>query len=858
MILLRNKLRHNGILPVVTGFLLTIFACTLDAETGITHYRDRVSGDDACKAGDFTTGASFYRSYRREAEDNRDSKAIRDAYEREIDAWIRAGLGNSADTLLDQYKKAYPAAELDSTSIALWRADIRILQDRLDEAEKLLTPVLQLMQKNDPRRKQAMSSMAFIREYQKKYREAAELYDELSFYEGDNTFKRNTIERSILMRIAAKEYDKALKKLLEMPLANKSVRDLTSMKLLSFYLRLEKDPPAESYPAWEEILRGQPEIRDSVLYSACRLISDSFYARKDYKNCLAASQLAYNCASSAKEERDVLSSMIVTLEKTADVNGAAQLAMVQYDLFQGNRTTPEIKLRYCQLLINAKLNDSALKIGAGIFDTVQSKETREKVFRSLFKAFLEKNAFQHGEKLLDIYLRDQKDSAEYQLIKADLYYQEGRKKEAAALCLQTAEKDPACRDKAYRKAVRIYSEIRDYKNVVDVSSRILRMTPVDPVVFHRAESYRHLNDFSAAHRDYNVYLKLPAEKAPESFRIQAQFRIAEMFMAQGKVSDAERIFQNIFRKHTKSEFAPAAGYWLVHAKLMQENSVNAERLTWQLAERYPDSVYTYSAILRLASYYRTINAADRAANVLESAVNQTRHPAARARALYEKSLIAVQQKKYDLAEKTIQELLTQFPDDRNVGAALYLRGDIRRINGHLQEAIANYQYAALKGKDTLLEQASLGAEGDCLFALAAKADKAELYQKALACYHKVLACKNVLPEYRAMAIYKSGKCMELSGTPVNEVITEYKKLLYLVVAEQAPTHPGELFWIVKGIDALTALARATPTGEHINAAIEAANYLGKTGLISAENMRKRIKTLRRRKYRPLIQEIHKK
>ena len=57
---------------------------------------------------------------------------------------------------------------------------------------------------------------------------------------------------------------------------------------------------------------------------------------------------------------------------------------------------------------------------------------------------------------------------------------------------------------------------------------------------------------------------------------------------------------------------------------------------------------------------------------------------------------------------------------------------------------------------------------------------------------------------------------------------------------------------------MTALTRISPTGEHTNAAIDAANYLGKAGLLSPENVRKRIRTLKRRKYRPLIQEIHKK
>ena len=853
MTFLRNIIRHNGLKPVATGLILAFCTCISAAE-----YRDRVSGDEACRSGDFPSGASFYRNYRKLAEKEQDTDAIRDAFEREIDALIRAGLGDEAESVLTQYEKTYKSDDVDSTSVALWRTNIRILQGRINDAEKSLEQILNVLQQNDPRRKQAIASLAFVRENQKKYQLAAQLYDELALMEGDATFKRNCVERSILMRISAKEYDTALKKLLEMPLANKSQRDLLAMKLLSFYLRLEKDPPAETYPAWEEIVKAKPEIRDTVLYAACRMIADSFFAKKDYKNSILAGATAYNCASSAAEERNVLSKIIETLENNANAKDAAKLASAQYDLFQGVRTTPEIKSRYCQLLINAELYDSALKTASGIFDEVQAKDRREKLFRTIFKAYLNKNAFQHGEKLLDIYLSDQKDSSEYQLTKAALYYREGKKKEAADLCIRTAVSDQVIRDKAYRRAITIYAEIRDHKKVLEICEKILEENPQDPVLFYRANAHKNLNHFDAARKDFNAYLRLPAAKAPESYRIQANFRIAETYMMEGKEAEAVASFQKIFRNHQKSEFAPAAGYWIVHANLSKNNSVNAERLTWQMAEHYPESLYTFSAVLRLAAYYRTQNAADRAARVLESAVTQTRYKAIRARALYEKALIAYHQKNYELAEKTLQELLTQFPQDVNAGSAIYLRGDIQRKAEKYQDAIINYQLAAQHGKGTPLEQAALGAEGDCNYALAAKADKAELYQKALLCYKKVLECKNILPEYRAMAIYKSGKCLELSGAPADQVFTEYKKLLYIVVPEQAKAHPAELFWIVKGIDSLIALTRLSPTGENTNTAIDATNYLGKAGLISADVVRKRIRTLRRKKYRPIIQEIHKK
>ena len=146
MILLRNNFRHIRVLPVVTGFLLTVLVQPLYAVTGMgENYRDRISGDEACRAGDFSSGASFYRNYRQQAEQNKDMNSVRDAYEREVDALIRAGLGDRAESVLDGYVKVC-SKDLDSTSVALWRADIRILQRRITEAEKLLNQILPLLQ----------------------------------------------------------------------------------------------------------------------------------------------------------------------------------------------------------------------------------------------------------------------------------------------------------------------------------------------------------------------------------------------------------------------------------------------------------------------------------------------------------------------------------------------------------------------------------------------------------------------------------------------------------------------------------------------------------------------------------------
>ena len=157
----------------------------------------------------------------------------------------------------------------------------------------------------------------------------------------------------------------------------------------------------------------------------------------------------------------------------------------------------------------------------------------------------------------------------------------------------------------------------------------------------------------------------------------------------------------------------------------------------------------------------------------------------------------------------------------------------------------------------MLEQAAWGAAGDSCFAMAAQEDRSALYDRALSYYRKISEAGPVCPEYRAMACYKTARCLQLAGRE-EEAFTEYRKLLYLVPAREALDHPAETLWIVKGMEALVSLAEKNPAGGYPEAAVAGLNWLSGSGVLDPASVRKRIRSVRRKKYRPIIQEIHKK
>ena len=843
-------------LPVFLCVFLFLSAVSMAFAQSAREYPDKRSGDEACRAEDFAVAVSFYRKYREEAESAGDRAALQDAYEREIDALIRGGLAQEAENALNAYERSFVG--LNSLSVSLWRANIMILRRQVASARTLLSRILAGLPAKDPRRMQALASMAFVEELDGHYAASARLYLELAKLEGESSLVLRSLERGILMLTAAGRVDDALAKLKAMPLANRSRRELRAARLLGFYLRLKKEGPAQLGDDWSEVAGDPPENREMFFHTAFLLISDEFKRAGDIAHALEACGLAFSCAPSRTEAAGTLARMIDMLEAAGKKKSAADLTLAWYDLFRGADASPAVKLRAGVLLAAGGRGDKALIVFKSIFENPGlSPDDRDSAFRVAFDTLLKQKMYAEADALAHFRYRAEPENPELLFFRAEVLLREGKTKEAADLYQTIGDGGGPRAHEAYTRAVQAYSGLRMYDDVIRLCNLILKKDPSDPVIFYRADAYEGRKDPKNALADYQACGALPAEVMPSEWKARALYRSGCLLLEEGKTAEAVKAFQTVFRKFGDSPYAAPAGSRLVHAYSALGDDVNAEKTTWLLAERFPESEYTFFASLWLASHYSSGGSLARAEAALEKAAAQTKFPAIRARALYEKALLLFRSGKDDQAEKMIRELETQYPDDTCLSAAYFLRGDILMRQKAFADAEAAYEKAAKRHPGGVLEQAAWGAAGDCCFAMAAQEDRSALYDRALSYYRKISEAGPVCPEYRAMACYKTARCLQLAGRE-EEAFTEYRKLLYLVPAREALDHPAETLWIVKGMEALVSLAEKNPAGGYPEAAVAGLNWLSGSGVLDPAAARKRIRTIRKKKYRPIIQEIHKK
>ena len=129
------------------------------------------------------------------------------------------------------------------------------------------------------------------------------------------------------------------------------------------------------------------------------------------------------------------------------------------------------------------------------------------------------------------------------------------------------------------------------------------------------------------------------------------------------------------------------------------------------------------------------------------------------------------------------------------------------------------------------------------------ATPADNYRKAFEAYQTLLGVKNLLPEYKAMALYKSGQSLWKAGDE-KEAFDLFRQMIYLVPARDAAVRPVESFWIIRAVEAMEALANKDPVLSNVESATAALVWLGQTGLADQASVRQRIRALRKKQYQP--------
>jgi len=856
------------------------------AEQEKPSYPDMESGDRARAAGEYGAAASFYRQYRAKAERNGDSAARKDAYARELDALILANLADSASGLLDEYRAEFPQTQ-DPKSVSLWQAEICLLQRRTDDADKLLQKLIPTLEKLDPGYYRALSCAAFVAELKGDHETAARHYGDIAANAGVKTsFGRRAAERQALALAALGKYADAYGILNSLPVADNK-RDVDALKLLSFYLKLSEKGAESIAEEWSEIRTLSAPRKDNLFFlTACR-IGEEFSSLKDYVRAAEAFHLAYGFAAVREDAFDAITRLIGAFQRLDDRKTAADLAVRMLPLFKDTQLSPDFKLQIASILFQAERPDDALDVCLScISDDAASATERESVYRKVLEAIIAEKAFPSARKFVEAFDTVPAKKSARAMDLAEIAWREGKPAEAAKLYRAVGKSSADFRSEALLNAMRCSLEAGLFADLLDTAEELRKADAkrLDPdVVYLSAIAQEKTGASAAAAQSYLDYEKA-APKTPETLerRGSALYAAGRLLIRLGEPGKALDSLRRLRQNYGALPVSEPGRYWLIHALYASGDDVGAERESWRFIEDSPDSEYAGAALLRLAEHYRGTGSVQHAESTVDQLLNQKKYPKIRARASYEKALIAYQRDDLASALAALESIDGLSPDAPLQGNVHYLRGDIARDLNDFSEARAEYEAAAKAVPGSLLEQAALGSAADCIYALATgsaaeskpketapatsqtaakpaqekeTAQPAVAFPSAAACrlafdaYQTLLKLDGLRPEYRAMAIYKSGQSLWKAGDE-KEAFGLFNQMIYLVPARDAASRPVEAFWVFRAVDALESLAHKDPGVSNVEAAVSALRWLEQTGTADPASIRQRIRALRKKQYQP--------
>ena len=863
-------------------------ANSVSTEQETTTYPDMESGDRARAAGEYGAAASFYRQYRAKAEQNGDSASRKDAYARELDALILANLAESAGRLLDEYRAAFPQSQ-DPKSVTLWQAEIYLLQRRTDDADKLLQKLIPSLEKLDPSYYRALSCAAFVAELKGDHETAAKHYGDIAGNAGVKTsFGRRAAERQALSLAALGKYADAYGILNSLPVADNK-RDVDALKLLSFYLKLSEKGAEAIAEEWSENRSLSAPRKDNLFFlTACR-IGEEFSKLKDYVRAAEAFHLAYSFAAVREDAFDATTRLIEAFQRLDDRKSAADLAVRMLSLFKDTQLSPDFKLQIASILFQADRPDDALDVCLScISDAAVPAAERESVYRKVLDAMIAEKAFPSARKFVEAFDTVPAKKSARSMDLAEIAWREGKPSEAAKLYRAVGKSSAEFRSEALLNAMRCSLEAGLYSDLLDTAAQ-LRKTDAEhldsDVVYLTAIAQEKTGAAAAAAQSYLEYEKA-APKTPETLerRGSALYAAGRLLIRLGEPDKALDCLRRLRQNYSSLPVSEPGRYWLIHALYASGDDVGAERESWRFIEDSPDSEYAGAALLRLAEHYRGTGSVQHAESTIDQLLNQEKYPKIRARASYEKALIAFQRDDLISALAALEGIDGLSPDASLLGDVHYLRGDIARARNDFSEARVEYEAAAKAVPGSLLEQAALGSAADCIYALATGSaveskpketvpaasqaaakpassqqagtnKSAVVFPSAAACrlafdaYQALLKLDSLRPEYRAMAIYKSGQSLWKAGDE-KEAFGLFNQMIYLVPARDAASRPVEAFWIFRAVDALESLAHKDPNVTNVESAVSALSWLGQTGTADPALIRQRIRALRKKQYQP--------
>ena len=812
--------------------------------------RDKKAGDRAFAAKDYAVAASFYGKYLEDAKNAGSLENTRDAYERLLDALVLGRMPDLAEKTLQDYETAFPGA--NPLSLTMWRGDILSQRGRYAEAQKIYERILPALASKDPRRMRTLFSYGFVLERLKAYKSAAKVYNILYQQMGASALGKLAFERCVLCTAAAGEPRQALDLLLSYP-ANSNAEDFAAYRLLNAYILLKGEGVDAASGAWQALLNDLKGEREPLTYLIASSYGDAFAAVKNYALALDSYRAAFNAAADKQEAFDTLERILQVFSRIGDKKKAAELAVKQLELFKNSLVDTDTKLNTARLLEESGNTESALQLYESIYSNINSSpEKKREALRRHSMIRVGENRLKDAEKLIRSYHRGDKEPDGEFLI-GEVLVAHGKVEQAIGVYREIARRWPALAPRALYLAASATLDAKEADKTLALLNDLKKLKLSEPenvnILFMEASADEMKGLLKEARELYKKFLK--AAKKENDLVPQALYSAAFLAFSAKEPEEAVTMYSRIVREYPKNPLAPRAAFWLIHVYYSMGDEIAAERETWLLAERHPNSEYAVNAIFRLASHYADAGSSSRAEAALDKLMKNEKFPQIQARAIFEKALQNYKNREFKAALKLLNELYERFPETNCIGDAYYLHGDILRDDGNFAAAVPYYAKAAETLPGSIIECAALGSIGDCLFTIAASGSSVsrEELEAALSYYRKLLQLENCPPQLQMMATYKIGRCVGLLDSE-EAAADYYKQLFYKLPAAEAGLRPVETVWCVKAAEALIDIAAHDPLRTTIEDAKTALHWLLDAGLIDRGTAEERFEKLKQQKFNP--------
>ena len=824
-----------------------VFNAVMEAES-----RDRRAGDRAFSAKDYAVAASFYGKYLEDAKKSGGQENIRDAYERLIDALVLGRMPDLAEKTLQDFETAFPGA--NPLSITMWRGDILSQRGQYEDAQKIYERILPGLSAKDPRRMRTLFSYGYVLERLKAYKSAAKVYHILYQQMGASALGKLAFERCVLCTAGGGEPKQALDMLLSYP-PNSNAEDFSAYRLLNAYILLKAEGVDAASGAWQAVLRDLNGNRgsDPLLYMVASSYADAFAEVKKYALAIDSYRAAFNAAADKQETFETLERIIQVFSNIGDKKKAAALAVKQLELFKHSLVSVDTKLNTARLLEESGNSAAAQQLYESVFSNISTPpEKKRTALRSYAMLQETPSAFHAAEMRIRAHYKGTLESDGEFLI-AEVLTERKETDRAIEIYRAIAEKWPHLAPKALYYAAAAALDAKAPDKTLSLLNDLKKCNPAEPektnILFLEATADERKGLLKEAREIYSRFLD--AAKKDNEFVPQALYNAASLAFSLKEPAEAASLYGRLVREYPKNVLAPRAAFWLIHVYYSMGDEISAERETWLLAERFPDSEYAVNAIFRLASRYADTGSSSRAEAALDKLMKNDKFPQIQARAIFEKALQHYKNKEFNTALKLLNELYERFPETGCIGDAYYLHGDILREDSDFSAAIPYYTKAAQTLPGSIIECAALGSIGDCMFELAASAgdNQREDLKLALSYYRKLLEQENCPPQLQMMATYKIGRCI---GKLENEEAAAdyYKQLLYKLPAVEAELRPVETVWCVKAAEALIDVAAINPLHSTVEDAKFALHWLMDAKLIDRKTAEARFEKLKKQKFNP--------